>query len=54
MEAYSLQILRAARICLAYQVVTLTPQGSRYLIQVKLGMVLHAPEHAGPCRISTA
>ena len=43
-----LEILGATHICLADQVVTLTPQGSRYLVQVKLRMVLHAPEHSRP------
>ncbi len=41
-----LKNLRAARISLAHKFITLTPQGSRYFIQVKLGMVLHAPEHS--------
>src|SRR5687768_570489 len=40
-----LKNLRAARIFLDHQVITLTSQGSGDLIQVKLRMVLHAPEH---------
>jgi hypothetical protein len=41
-----LEILGAAHVSLADQVVALTAQGTCYLMQVKLGMVLYAPEHA--------
>ena len=38
--------LRAARVSLPHQFITLTPQRSRHFMQVDLGMVLHAPEHS--------
>ena len=41
-----LKSLQAAGISLAHQVLTLTPQSSRHLVQIKFGMVLHAPEHS--------